>query len=272
MISMLLGTLLTAVLEQCRGADEVHAQVSKLEEELSEVPQTAFGAKSNPAYQTFLSMEPSLVPDYLLVAVLISGATSRNPVAVARDLLASTGGYLDRIDDPDLVHQLSGVGDAARARLLASAELNRRIDYHVARRAQKEPITNPQQVFDLARSLARGHVEYLGAIFLDNRNQVVGTRILSRGTDRFTIVDPAEVIRQALNLRARGIILVHQHPTGTPEPSTEDIQVTEAVHRAARTMGLSLLDHIVVGGNQATSLAMRGHIPGGLRQGPVVLK
>lgn len=218
-------------------------------------------ARAEPAYQMFLRFEPADVPDHMLVAVLLAGSTRRSPVDVALDLMRSAEGDVVQLSNAQIFRSTPGVGDSGRARLLAATELARRIQYRKAMQQQK-PITSAYDAMKVLETLSTGPYEKLSAIYLDRRNRVVGTRLLTVGSDAFTIVDPRQVLRPALELQARAIILAHQHPSGDPEPSSADLQVTERTQRAGRALGVQLLDHIVIGGQgRWVSLAERGELP-----------
>jgi len=211
------------------------------------------------ASETFLRMESSWVPDHLLIAVIISGATRRSPVETAQKLLLEAGGDIARLDTPELYKRVEGVGDAARARLLAAEELYRRSHYRDLA-MQRAQITSPEDAVELLRSLSTGPYERLSALYVDRRNNVVGTRMLTLGSDGFTVVDPRQIFRPAIELRASGVIMAHQHPSGSTEPSPQDIDVTRRVDSSGRVLGINLLDHLIVTPTEHTSMKERGFL------------
>jgi len=240
----------------------VEPTLTELEAALDATAQEQYGnigpMASDPAYKTFLRMEPTNVPDHMLVAILLAGSTRRSPVDVAQDLLRQANGDVTRMASAHVFDPVPGVGDSGRARLLASTELARRIVYRTAADTQKI-VEGVDDAVALLRALSVGSRERLSAIYLDRRNRVVGSRLLSVGSDGLTVVDPRMVIGPAVELRATGIILAHQHPSGDPRPSPQDRDVTERVSRAARIMGIRLLDHIVLGSRgRYTSLQEEG--------------
>jgi DNA repair protein RadC len=275
----LLGILvLAAATAADSGSRSRSREVQDLESQLDQVPYQAFYEDdegtyfqiygddgrmiraSSPAYQTFLRMEPSSVPDDLLVAVLLAGATQRSPVEVARELLREANGDLARVAMPSHFQAVPGVGDSGYARLMAADELARRIAYLRAM-ANQNPIRNPDDAVRVLQTMSVGPEERLTALYVDRRNRVIGTRILSVGSDAFTIVDPRVVFRPAIELRARGVILAHQHPSGDARPSRQDIEVTNRLQRAALVLGVDFLDHIVIGhGGRYNSMVELGHM------------
>jgi DNA repair protein RadC len=217
--------------------------------------------EKNP-YQEFLSLDPLNVQDELLVAVILAGTTgSRSPRQVAREALVATRGNLDLLSNRAAVSEVSGVGDAARAKLLAAAELYRRSAYR-ERAGKDEPISSPYDAASFLRTLAYGPEERLVAIYLNQRRIPIHTHTLGIGSNRFTVVDPMIVFRPAVELGAAGVIMAHNHPSGDPAPSQPDIDVTRRVAAAGRVLGCPLLDHLVIGkGARFTSLAEQGILP-----------
>ena len=82
---------------------------------------------------------------------------------------------------------------------------------------------------------------------LDGRNQYLGEQLISKGTFNASFVTPREVFREALRMQAAGIILLHNHPSGDPSPSMDDLNTTEQIRKGAETTGIALLDHIIIG-------------------------
>jgi DNA repair protein RadC len=181
------------------------------------------------------------------------------------------------------------VGEAAAEYLLANGSLRDLVTMSVAELAQA-PGVGPAKArkvraaFCLARELlgeqappdkVRGPAdaakalgldvgllphEELRAVYLNQRRRVLGVLTLTRGNDAFTIVDPRQVYRPAVRLGARAVVLGHNHPSGDPEPSHQDISATDRVERAGRVLGIALVDHIIIAGARWTSLAERGHL------------
>jgi DNA repair protein RadC len=218
--------------------------------------------RHGPKYaRLFLAMEPKDVPDDLLIATILAGATEGDPVDAATEMLRQVGGRLGKVAGalpPGISDDLTAVG---RARLVAASELYRRANYRGAAR-QVTTITSPDSVMRLLKSMSLGPDEVLSAIYLDARRKVIGTRVLSRGTSKFTIVDPRQVFGPAIQLGADALIMAHHHPSGDPTPSRQDYEVTERIEQAGRALGIPLLDHVVVSGSSPrfTSLAEEGRI------------
>lgn len=106
--------------------------------------------------------------------------------------------------------------------------------------------------------LARERVEQFRVLFLDNRNHLLADEAQARGTVNHTPVYPREVVKRALELHASALILVHNHPSGDPTPSPEDIEMTNEVREAARVLSITLHDHVIVGNGRWLSLRREG--------------
>jgi len=244
---------LRAVLEQA-------PQGSRASDSVAE--QAPHGKAGRPKVaEVFLSLDPREVSDVLLLGVLLAGATSnRSPMDVANDLLHRAGGDLMGVMRSDLHSGIRGLGAAGRARALAARELMRRAEYRAKARSTHKQILSPAEAAELIRTMALGETEQLVAVYLDTRRRVVATRVLTRGSAGFTVVDPRQVMRPAIEMGASAVIMAHNHPSGDPSPSSQDKEVTRRVAAAGRVIGIPLLDHIVIGGRQWTSLAEQGYI------------
>jgi DNA repair protein RadC len=120
-------------------------------------------------------------------------------------------------------------------------------------------LSNWQAVTDyLTAVLAREKVEQFRLLFLDSRNRLLADEAQARGTVNHTPVYPREVVRRALELNATALILVHNHPSGDPTPSRDDIVMTRAIADAAATVAVTVHDHVIVGNGRWTSFRQEG--------------
>lgn len=120
-------------------------------------------------------------------------------------------------------------------------------------------LTSWQAVLDYCALSVRGEVERFHVLYLDSKNRLIADEILSVGTVNHVTVYPREVVKRALELHASALILVHNHPSGDPEPSGLDIAKTMEVQRACEFLGLILHDHIIVGAGVEASLRGQGY-------------
>ncbi len=98
-------------------------------------------------------------------------------------------------------------------------------------------------------------------MYLDRRRRPLALRALTRGSDAYTVVDPRQVFRVAVAVGASAVILAHNHPSGDPEPSSQDVRITERLAQAGNVVGVPLVDHLVLGSPEFRSMAEEGHLP-----------
>lgn len=214
-------------------------------------------------HETFHQTDTTVVSDEVLIAVLLSGATGgADPLVKARELLLAVHGDLVALARPGVAEGLAGLGPVASARLQAATELYRRALRRSAA-TNRSQITTAQEAYDHFRVLGLQPYESATALYLDTASRPITSLELSRGTNRFTIVEAAQVLRPAIQYNARAFILFHNHPSGDPEPSGPDLEVTRRLDLASKALGVLFLDHLVVGRSGSyVSLAERGLLSG----------
>jgi DNA repair protein RadC len=196
----------------------------------------------------------------LLALALGTGCAGLPARQVAAALLRRAGGASGLLAlPPGGMQAVPGLGPARAVRLHASLSLGRRVLCH----QEDQPV-----IREASEALAwfRPHLaglmsEELHALFLDRRHRVLAYREISRGNEAHTIVDPRQVFREALLHRASAVIVAHNHPSGDPNPSGADVDVSLRLQQAGRLLGVELLDHIVVAGGRWSSLRERGLLP-----------
>ena len=203
-------------------------------------------------------------PRYLnnaeLVAILLrTGIAGENAINLATRIIAEFQGLggLARAEYAELCDQ-RGLSDAKTCEIMAALELGRRIaSLAPEERAQ---ISCPQDAANLVSAeMELLPQEQLVVLLLNTRNQVVGRRTIYIGTVNSSAVRPAEVLRPAVRENAPSIIMVHNHPSGDPTPSPEDVAITRDLVAAGKLMDIELLDHLVIGqGGRFTSLKEKG--------------
>lgn len=193
-----------------------------------------------------------------LLALVLGNGTRSEPVhRIANRLLQRHG--LRRLAelDPEAWRGEIGLGPASAARLCSAFELGRRM-YAAGRKAQRPAIHGPVQAFRLVRHLGRSRREQLIGLYLDAQNGLLSRETISVGSLNTTRSHPREILYPAVRHLALGFILAHNHPSGSPEPSGEDIEFTRAVRRAGELMGIELYDHLIVARDGYTSFRERG--------------
>lgn len=155
--------------------------------------------------------------------------------------------------------EIKGVGLAKASQVKAALELARRLMQfsELPRPVIKSPEDAAGLVMEEMRHLDREHFR---ALLLNTKNQVIGTDRVSVGTLNSSAVHPRELFRNAIKRSAASVILVHNHPSGDPTPSREDLDITARISEAGRIIGIEVLDHIIIGDNRFTSLKAKGLI------------
>lgn len=163
---------------------------------------------------------------------------------------------LARLAPADLAE--AGLDDAECRRLLAAVELGRRSA--LAAKPLPDRIDRPEDAFALFEDLAREPQEMFVAAFLDTKNGLISRRTIHVGTLQASLVGAREIFREAVRENAASVVIAHNHPSGDPEPSPEDIEVTRYLKEAGKLLDIPVVDHIVVGRSRSVSLAQRGHL------------
>lgn len=195
----------------------------------------------------------------LLAILLRIGAKGENAVRLAERMLNALGGLtgLHRASYNDLCN-VKGIGPAKAAQLKAALELGERI----ARSGpvERRVISSPADAANLIMyELSALDQEYLYVIHLDTRNRVIGSpREVYHGSLNTSLIRVAEVFSEAVKVNAAGIIVAHNHPSGDPSPSPEDVAVTRALVEAGKLLDIDVLDHLVIGQHRFVSLKERG--------------
>lgn len=199
-----------------------------------------------------------------LIAILIgSGTETRSAVEVAGDLLQQHDGSLRQLSSSSAVEiqRVPGIGPAVTARLMAALELGRRMAREGA--TDRPRIRGPRDVYELcAPAVLDAKQEEFRVLLLNTQHAVVRELVITRGTLDASVVHPREVFRAAIIESAAAIILVHNHPSGDPSPSREDREVTDQLVEAGRLVGISVLDHIVIGDGRYVSFVEAGLLAG----------
>ena len=200
---------------------------------------------------TNLTHHPS---DHALLTTLIGGQQASFK---AQCLLSNIGDVrqLSRLSIPELMVQ----GELTRHmahRIHSGFKLGQR---SLQPHQPTESITQPEQVYQLVwPSLINQGNEFLIGLYLNRRKHLIQIDTLTQGTDWMTIVDPKQIYQKALLCRASGLILVHNHPSGDPTPSEQDLRITHEIHAVGCILRIPLLDHLILGSDSYVSLAALG--------------
>ena len=190
---------------------------------------------------------PALGDNELVALVLGSGCRGTGALALANELLTTRGGLhgLARSTCDDLA-RIAGVGRAKAAQIVAALELGRRTLTHAPSARIQLRTPHEAAAYLMPRFGARG-VEQFGIVLLDSKHRVLRTAVLAIGTLNSSIVQPREVFREAAIGGAAAIVIFHNHPSGDPNPSPEDVDLTRRLAAAGVLIGIDVIDHVILG-------------------------
>ena len=209
--------------------------------------------------EKLLSRGAAALSDAELLALLLrNGIPGKNVLQLAQELVDRFGGVAGLLHTPaEVLKTVKGLGPAKRAELVAVLELARRA---LAQQLTQKPLFNtPQAVRDyLQLQLGGLQHEVFAVLFLDSQHRLIALEEMFRGTLTQTSVYPREVVKQALTLNASSVVLAHNHPSGTAQPSRADEALTHTLKAALALVDVRVLDHFVVTASQAVSMAELG--------------
>lgn len=196
----------------------------------------------------------------LLAILLRTGTYAESAVGVAQRLLIEAGGLRNLVEmSVGQLTKIKGIGLAKAVQILAGIELGRRL----ARTTRPETVTirSPKDVTRLMMEELRYlQKEHFVCLFLNTKNNVIGQETLSIGSLNASIVHPREVFLAAIKRSSASIICVHNHPSGDPTPSPEDIEMTRRLVEAGSIIGIDVLDHVIIGDRTSVSLKEHGYM------------
>ena len=204
--------------------------------------------------------------DALLALIIGTGSGPHHPLALGRRLLEEFGSLSGiAAAEVSAITALPGLGLARAVQLKAALAAGRRAMLDTDARPTLRSTSDAYQ--HLAPLLAGQQREHLAALYVSHSHRVLAVKILTIGSARHTIVDPAQVYRPAVQTGAAGVIIAHNHPSGDPTPSIADLAITHRLAEAGDMVGIPLLDHLIIGANRYSSLAALGLLARPLRDG-----
>lgn len=194
----------------------------------------------------------------LLAVLLRTGTRSMSALDLAALLLAKSGGLLGVTESSvEELCSIKGLGPAKAAQLKAAIELGRRLSAEVS--GPRQLIRTPVDVHNLLKERMRYcDREHFLAVFLNTKHHVITVETISVGSLNSSLVHPRELFKNSIKRSAAALILVHNHPSGDPAPSIEDIEITRRLAEVGNIIGIQVLDHIIIGENGFVSMKDQG--------------
>jgi DNA repair protein RadC len=202
---------------------------------------------------------PQALSNAELIAILVRvGVKGENAVSVGQRLLNKFGGLngLHRAQFAELKNQ-HGIGEAKAAQIKAAIELGRRLTLESPE--ERPSINSPADAAALvAYEMSALEQEHLRVMLLDRRNHVLDTVEIYKGSVNSSQIRVGEIFKEAIRQNASALIVIHNHPSGDPTPSPDDVAVTRAIVQAGKLLDMDVLDHMVIGQGKWVSLKERG--------------
>jgi len=196
----------------------------------------------------------------LLALVIGRGIPKKSVMTIAQELLVRFGN-VKAIGQATLeeLSQIKGIGVAKAAQIKACFELAKRENLETEE--ESFDIKNPEAVFKVISSSIKNKAkEHFKLILLNSRNKKIGISPVSTGTLTTSLVHPREVFKDAITHSAASVILAHNHPSGDPEPSEDDLKITKKLVESGKILGIEVIDHIIIGKNNFYSFREKGLI------------
>lgn len=211
--------------------------------------------------ERLLHFGASSLSDIELLAILLrTGTKNASAIDLAKLLLAKFGDLQGLLDaSVEEMAKLKGIGTAKAVQIKAALELSKRL--MILPSAKRVTIRTPKDVAALVMGDMRYlDKEYFRALLLNTKNQVLSIETISIGTLDSSMVHPRELFKISVKKSAAALILVHNHPSGDPTPSKDDINITKRIMKSGEILGISVLDHVIIGDNKFISLKTEGLI------------
>jgi DNA repair protein RadC len=209
--------------------------------------------------ERLLLLGPTSLSNAELISILLrAGIEGMNVLQLAQKLLLDMGGLTGLHQAPlEALCDRRGIGPAKAAQIKAAIELGRRLS--IASPEERPVIQSPEDAAALLLyEMGALEQEHLRVLLLDTRNRVLRTVEVYRGSLNSSMIRIGEIFREAIRTNAAAIIVAHNHPSGDPTPSPEDVRVTKALVESGKLLDIEVLDHLIIGKNRYVSLKSKG--------------
>lgn len=200
--------------------------------------------------ERLLEVGPERLSNQELLAIFIRTGTKQQPVSAVSTNLLSKLEHLSALKDLSLeeLQKMSGIGRVKAIEIKAMIELGKRINQ--SEMLKKEYILGSEKLGrKMIDEIGQERQEHLVALYLNTQNQIIHQRTIFIGSVNRSIAEPREILHYAIKCMATSLIIVHNHPSGSVAPSRNDLKFTETLKESCQTLGLVLLDHLIVGAN-----------------------
>ncbi len=212
--------------------------------------------------ERFLQHGPEALSLQEILTLILGRGVSGESVMITAQRILSEVGNLKNLASASIeeLSKIKGVGLAKATQIKAAFELGRRKDENrYYELYDRKPIKTPEDSVNLVKNKLKGKKkEYFLVLLLSTRNQLINVAEVSKGSLNSNIVHPREVFKEAISASAASCIFVHNHPSGDPTPSQDDIQLTKRLKEVGEIIGIDVLDHIIVADTDFVSLKERG--------------
>lgn len=195
---------------------------------------------------------PAALKNYELMAVILGKGTKKEGILELSQRIMDQYGEQAIFTEGDVgkIEKVLGLSPVQACQVVAAFELGKRL----FGRPTEVFLRSPEEVFEYAKDMARLKQEHLRGLYLDTRNRLVRDEVITIGTLNESLAHPREIFHPAVETHAAAIILVHNHPSGDPFPSRDDIELTKQIYEASRLMEIEVLDHVIIGNKRYYSL------------------
>lgn len=218
---------------------------------------------SSQPYEKCDKLGPAALSEEELLSVIFrSGTRNKRVTEVARNVISlceSYGGlgFLERVPVSELT-KIDGIGKVKALQLKCIGELSKRV-WKSTNATIEMRISSAKDIYDVFANELKGlEVEEVWILYLNSKNAILSKKQLTKGTINSSLISAREIFKDALKVNALSIALVHNHPSGDPEPSLEDLSVTRQLRDAAAVMDINLIDHVIIGDGRYVSLKQKG--------------
>ncbi|MFC4737442.1 DNA repair protein RadC [Bacillus daqingensis] len=217
--------------------------------------------KSERPRERLMHYGPEALSNQELLALLLGSGTRRESVMDLAGRLIQTFDGLKLLKDATVseLMDVKGIGEAKAVQVRAALEIGRRIKQFPVE--ETHVVRSPQDVADyMMEEMRHLKQEHFVALYLNTKNAVLHKKTIFIGSLNASLVHPREVFKEALRYSSASLICLHNHPSGIPDPSQEDIDVTKRLQETGRMLGVELLDHVIIGDRRFCSLKEKGYL------------